>query len=322
MDSISNVQISVVMPCYNGAPFLASSLRSLAEQSFAPHEVIVIDDGSTDDSAAIAEAFGPPVRVLRQANQGESVARNRGIAESQGTHVLFLDADDLLAPLALERLAAAVGSLMCAVAMMGFATFETDPDKASSVRKATAKRFFPEIIGGCFGPPHCWLAPKQLVAQVGGFTGSIQQFEDWDLWCRVALTGAPLVSVDYIGALYRRHAKSQSVTSPSIERSRGHVAVMENLSDGMLQQDDLLKAHGHDLFWATWTALHMGRKRGMPWPELEPLAANIERIVRCGPANVRDMRFARLIRWLGVRWADRLRTVIPTDVSPIRAPSN
>jgi glycosyltransferase involved in cell wall biosynthesis len=78
--------------------FLRSTLDSVLRQTLLPLEVLVVDDGSTDDSAAIAETYGPPVRVIRQPNQGESVARNRGIDEARGQWVAFLDADDLWLP--------------------------------------------------------------------------------------------------------------------------------------------------------------------------------------------------------------------------------
>ena len=103
--------ISVVIPCYNGAAFLAETLGSIAGQTYPPLEVIVIDDGSMDDSAAIAGRFGPLVRVVRQANQGESVARNRGIDEAKGDWIALLDADDVWEPAKLERqMAVALGS--------------------------------------------------------------------------------------------------------------------------------------------------------------------------------------------------------------------
>lgn len=90
--------VSVVIPCYNGAPFLRETLKSALAQTVPPLEIIVVDDGSTDDSVAIGESFGSPVRVLRQSNQGESVARNVGIREARGDWIALLDADDLWSP--------------------------------------------------------------------------------------------------------------------------------------------------------------------------------------------------------------------------------
>jgi len=98
-----DLTVSVVIPCYNAARFLHETLASALQQTHPPLEVIVVDDGSTDDSAAIAESFGPPVRIIRQKNQGESIARNRGIDAAQGDWIAFLDADDLWKPTKLER---------------------------------------------------------------------------------------------------------------------------------------------------------------------------------------------------------------------------
>ena len=99
----TRTRVSVVIPCYNAAPFLAETLTSVVAQTYPPHEVIVIDDGSTDESASIAASFAPLVRVIRQANRGESVAHNRGIAMAQGEWVALLDADDLWEVHKLER---------------------------------------------------------------------------------------------------------------------------------------------------------------------------------------------------------------------------
>lgn len=98
-----SVTVSVVIPCYNAAPFLRETLDSVLGQTHQPLEVIVVDDGSTDESAAIAESYGPPVRVIRQRNRGESSARNRGIEESQGDWIALLDADDIWKPEKLEQ---------------------------------------------------------------------------------------------------------------------------------------------------------------------------------------------------------------------------
>lgn len=92
------MKISVIVPCYNTARYLAECLTSACRQSPAPEEVIVIDDGSTDASAAIAEAFGPPVRCVRVAHSGIGAARNHGLAHAVGDVIAFLDADDVWTP--------------------------------------------------------------------------------------------------------------------------------------------------------------------------------------------------------------------------------
>lgn len=100
--------VSAVIPCYNAAPFLRETIDSVLNQTRPPVELIIVDDGSTDDSAAIAESYGPAVRVIRQENQGESVARNRGMDEAQGEWAAPLDADDRWLPHKLERQLAAL----------------------------------------------------------------------------------------------------------------------------------------------------------------------------------------------------------------------
>ncbi|MGL6097742.1 MAG: glycosyltransferase family 2 protein, partial [Fimbriiglobus sp.] len=116
--------VSVVIPCYNGAEFLPETLRSVLAQTVPVHEILVIDDGSTDDSAAVAEGFGPPVRVIRQPNQGESVARNRGIDEATGEWVAFLDADDLWEPTKTERQLAVLATSNAKAVCCGYYWFE------------------------------------------------------------------------------------------------------------------------------------------------------------------------------------------------------
>lgn len=100
--------ISVVIPCYNAEEYLRETLGSVVSQTHAPVEVLVVNDGSTDDSAEIAGSYGPPVRVIHQDNRGESVARNRGIDEARGEWVAFIDADDIWKPRKLELQCAAI----------------------------------------------------------------------------------------------------------------------------------------------------------------------------------------------------------------------
>ena len=94
--------VSCILPVFNGAPFLSEAIESILQQRHAPLDVIVIDDGSTDGSAAIAARY-PAVRLVRQANAGLAAARNAGLAAARGAFVAFLDADDLWLPGKLAR---------------------------------------------------------------------------------------------------------------------------------------------------------------------------------------------------------------------------
>jgi glycosyltransferase involved in cell wall biosynthesis len=98
--------VSVVIPVFEGERFLAEAVESVLAQTLPPGEVIVVDDGSSDRSAAVAESFGAAVRVIRTPHRGVSAARNTGVADSTGELIGFLDADDLMKPDRLERQAA------------------------------------------------------------------------------------------------------------------------------------------------------------------------------------------------------------------------
>ena len=312
--SATPITVSVITPCYNGARFLRTTLESALSQTQPPLEIIVIDDGSTDESAAIAESFGPPVRVLRQANQGESVARNRGIAEARGSHVLFLDADDLLAPQALERLTSALANKPGAVALMGCSWFEENPTTPYAERKATETVFFPAIIESNFAPPHCWLSPLDVVRRVGGFYEPLRWFEDWDMWWRVGLQDPPLVPVDYVGAFYRRHAGSQLATTKMADRTRGHACLMERMAGAFLERPELVQRYGDQLFWSCWTALTRARAHGVAWSELAGLAEGLRRVGRLAP-RIGRTRVGLTVSVLGPRFASTIEqlTASPAD---------
>lgn len=302
--------VSIITPCYNGARFIRSTLESALAQTHRPLEVMVVDDGSTDESASIAESMGPPVRVIRQANQGESIARNRALAEARGTHVLFLDADDLLEPWALERLVQALEPQPEAVAIMGCAWFAEDPREPYAVKLPEGESFYPAIIQGNLAPPHCWLAPVPLVRKVGGFFGDLRWFEDWDLWWRVGLEGPALVRVPHVGALYRRHPHSQLATTKLADQARGHAALMARMAAAMLARPEWLRAHGEQLFWSCVTAIQTAQTRGVAWGELPLLREGLLALASRGPAAVTCSYLARAIRLVGVRAALRLRSTV------------
>lgn len=95
--------VSVIIAAFNAEPYLAAALQSVLTQTCPPTEVLVIDDGSSDNSASVAQAYAPWVQVFRQANRGPAAARNVGIRHSTGENLAFIDADDLWMPEKLAR---------------------------------------------------------------------------------------------------------------------------------------------------------------------------------------------------------------------------
>ena len=121
---LMNVTVSVVIPTYNYGRYLATAIESALAQTFVPLEVIVVDDGSTDDTPQILETFGNRIQTIRQLNQGAGAARNTGIAAARGEYVAFLDSDDIWKPRKLQMQIArfdadpALGLVHCGVEAM------------------------------------------------------------------------------------------------------------------------------------------------------------------------------------------------------------
>jgi glycosyltransferase involved in cell wall biosynthesis len=296
--------VSIIIPCYNAAPFLRETLDSTLRQTRAPLEVILVDDGSTDGSADIASSYGPPVHVMEQANQGESIAMNAALAVARGRYVVFLGADDVLDPALLEAQLTALRGRAHAVACTGFAFFLEDVTKPFNVTMPRTDSFFPEVITGNLAPASCWMTPKELILQAGCYNTAQKYFEDWDLWWRVGLTGAAYIPVPMVGFYYRQHVASQLATAGDAERAYGHAWRMERMCRALLDREDLLQPHGEQLFWACCAAMRACRAFGVPWNRLSFLNFMIEQVAARRPAGMDQSKYALLVRKLGVRRAE------------------
>src|SRR3954453_18164174 len=102
---VPHLSVSVIIPTYNRASYIATAVESALNQTRIPDEILVVDDGSTDDTDRVLRQFGLPIRVIRQANRGRSAARNVGLRAATGDAVLFLDSDDFLMPENIETCA-------------------------------------------------------------------------------------------------------------------------------------------------------------------------------------------------------------------------
>ena len=181
------VRISVVIPTYNAAATVAEAVRSVLAQTRPADEVIVVDDGSTDETASALAAFGPPVRVIRQANGGVSSARNRGVGEATGVVIAFLDADDFWHPRKLER---QVPVLLAdpALGLLGTGTFAWPgavPTLAEPLPPARPVALTDLVVRNAFAASSV-VARADVLRAAGEFDTRQQGTEDYDLWLRVA----------------------------------------------------------------------------------------------------------------------------------------
>jgi len=182
MTSINScVRISVVIPAYNAARFLPRCLESVFLQTLKPYEVIVVDDGSTDNSAAIAKASG--ARVISRSNGGISAARNTGILNASGDWIALLDADDFWDQEKLERQASLIRSKTVLV-YSGIRFFGDNrylnPRPAVDPGLARKMLRYRNPI-----TPSTVLVKREIVMKVGGFREDICACEDWELWVRL-----------------------------------------------------------------------------------------------------------------------------------------
>ncbi len=197
--------VSVIIPCYNGVAHLGEAIRSALDQVPAPEDVIVIDDGSTDDSLKVAQSFSK-VDVFAQANAGVSAARNAGLARARGEFIVFLDADDALLPGALAAGIAALQADASRVMVYGGTEIVDSAGRHLSFcdqreQAVTARMIFLGTHPVCTQS----MLRREAVARAGGFRPGLAYSEDMELWMRLAAAGGAIFCHGQRVARYRRH---------------------------------------------------------------------------------------------------------------------
>lgn len=194
--------VSVIMPTYNCAAYIRQAIDSVLGQRDASLELIVVDDGSTDDTAAILASYGDRLRVLRQANGGVAAARNAGLRAARGEFVGFLDADDLWLPwkLAVQlqhlRRHPDVGVVYAAWQVWRSqrdGSFGTPPtcqappdDGVVPLEEAGSGWLYNRLLEDCIIHTSAVLLRRSLLARVGLFDEALRRGEDYDLWLRLS----------------------------------------------------------------------------------------------------------------------------------------
>jgi glycosyltransferase involved in cell wall biosynthesis len=296
--------VSVVLATYNYAQFLAESVGSVLDQTFEDLELIVVDDGSSDETVDVLKQFGNDrrVRCIRQAHRGPASAFNRGLAQARGRYVALQAADDAWLPKKLAR-QVAVLDREPHVGLVYTDTLVVDADGQLLRRHFENARFspavgwvLPQLLLSNFVPASSVLIRADALAQVGAHDERLEVCEDWDLWLRIAqhftfaFVDEPLVRV-------RRHARNTHLHRlPMVrdslfvlERFASAVEPSEALGRG-LRARAFANAHTRaavDLYAAgvPRTALgHLARAVGFDWRSVS--RQQLKLAARCALASV------------------------------------
>jgi GT2 family glycosyltransferase len=218
--------LSVVIPAYDAAGTIETAARSAATQVDVDVDVIVVDDGSRDDTAAVARAVSG-VTVIQQHNAGPAAARNTGIRAARGSYVAFLDADDRLLP---GWAGAVIGLLETGAQIAVTDTLIADAASGEPISRYSQEVQFPpadeqrwRVLKENFLPSTACLS-KATVEATGGFDESLRGVEDWDLWIRIITAGGRAARDERALSVYARgHA---SVSSDRLGMARQEIALL------------------------------------------------------------------------------------------------
>jgi glycosyltransferase involved in cell wall biosynthesis len=287
-------KVSVIVPAYNYARFLPDALESLRAQTYSDWECIVVDDGSTDDTRAVVDAATAKdgrVRYVSQANAGPSAARNRGISESVGEYIQFLDADDVLPPTKLEAQVRMMETDPSIGIVYSDARFFQDsptnlltyrvpgPRPSTTPGEPSSDPLLRALIHNNIMAIEGPLIRRSAVTTVGPFEESLGRMEDWQYWLRCALGDVRFVadSAEETAVRVRAHGDSSTRNLLAMHTSE---LVVRHWLEGQLDQPDWRRLNEK----RTWeTRARVGVLEG----KAGRLGVGIRHLLRAGAAERR-----------------------------------
>ena len=224
---MSNPLVSVVMAVYNGEKFLPASIASALAQTYAPLEIIAVDDGSTDGSAEILKSFGSRLRVFRQQNAGQAAARNLGISKAAGEWIAFLDQDDLWEPYKTELQLSAVQDDEAVVHANARGIDVSGAVHQPRILNPQRSAALLDLLRSSTLVIGTALVRRDVLAKVGGFD-PMNRFgtEDYQLWLRLAANGCKFRLLDEVLASGRTHGENFS--SDRVRMAQGFLYALES----------------------------------------------------------------------------------------------
>jgi len=213
--------VSVIIPTYNYGRFIAEAIQSVLQQTHRPDEIVVVDDGSTDDTARVVAGFGDAVKYVRQENGGVCAARNKGVAESTGEIIAFMDADDTMEPESIAKQVALFGDERVGLVHCGLRLFDDESGETIELQLEGGEDGVADNLllweGASIAGPGAILVTREAFDSVDGFDTGMKVGEDWDFCYRVArrfkvrFVPEPLVN-------YRSHATAAHRNVAEMER--------------------------------------------------------------------------------------------------------
>jgi glycosyltransferase involved in cell wall biosynthesis len=258
--------VSILIPSYNAAPWLAQTLESALAQTWAHKEIIIVDDGSTDDSAGRAHTYASRgVRLVLQENRGAAAARNHALREARGDFFQFLDADDLISP---EKISTQVTLLSTrptgTVASCAWGRFADDPATARFIDEVVFRDFAPmdflalSARSGAMMHPSAWLVPRAVAGRAGPWDESLTLNDDGEYFCRVLLASAGMAFTPGARSYYRsglpgslsqrRDERSRRSQFHSIELIERHLRAAGDLPPARRAAANFYQRFLHDFF--------------------------------------------------------------------------
>lgn len=255
---------SIVIPVHNGASFVGRAIESVLAQTEPDLELIVVDDGSVDDTGSVVAAFADPrLRCHRQRNAGPSAARNAGIELAQGEWIGFLDADDCWAPrkLAAHLCRAAArpdaGVIYSSVIVLGPTGEQIEVIPATAEGDVLEQLLFGNVI---VGGGSSATVRREVFERVGPFDVSVKYGEDWEMWLRAA-TAYPFVVIDE--PLTRRYSRHDSYGTATVAMREECLAFLNRAFDSYAAKYRAHRAKAlAEVYYRAATTLHDEQVRG------------------------------------------------------------
>ncbi len=215
--------VSVVIPAYNRRDMLQEAVDTVLAQTYADLELIVVDDGSSDDTTSVLTPYGDAVTLLTQKNRGVSAARNLGVSRAKGSYVAFLDSDDLWLPDKLKRQVAFFKehptALVCQTEEIWIKNGRRI-NPAKKHQKPSGMIFLPSLEL-CLVSPSAVMINKSFFLKMGGFDESLPACEDYDLWLRISCRH-PIYLIDEPLVIKRGGHADQLSAAPGLDKFRIH----------------------------------------------------------------------------------------------------